>query len=79
MITIKETIDEAVSEARNFLDSHNVLTNEQAETLRSSRSLLNVLKENLKNLELYQDDEEKILKIISEIDTLLYYYNLAYA
>jgi len=55
------------------------LTNEQAEALRSSRSLLNVLKEDLKNLELYQDDEEKILKIISEIDALLYYHNLAYA
>lgn len=79
MITVKEVINKAISEARNFLNSHNVLTNEQAEALRSSRSLLNVLKEDLKNLELYQDDEEKILKIISEIDALLYYHNLAYA
>lgn len=61
------------------MNSHNALTNEQAEALRSSRLLLNVLKEDLKNLELYQDDEEKILKIISEIDALLYYHNLAYA
>ncbi|MGI6341320.1 MAG: hypothetical protein ACOX0B_03925 [Minisyncoccales bacterium] len=79
MITIKEAIDEAISEARNFLDSHNVLTNEQAEILKSSKLLLNVLKDDLNNLELYQGDEERISKIISEIDTLLYYYNLAYA
>ena len=52
MITIKEAIDEAISEARNFLDSHNVLTNEQAEILKSSKLLLNVLKDDLNNLEL---------------------------
>ncbi len=74
MTTLEKVLEDALHEARLFLSTCNVLTDEQVEILKVNRLALKELKEE----NVLKGHRGELERVISEISSLINYHELSY-